>query len=141
MQDSLAAAFRRGLADVVPPAWTAMFAPGELQTLISGAGGGIDVDDLAQHATFSGGYHQDHPIIGYLWQVGCKCGLGGPQPCTHPTAPRCLEQLQLLRRWQGPLKSVAEAQHALQEASAHRVCGVNVSVREEPCSVSLCNVR
>lgn len=31
-------AFRSGLSDVIPPAWTAMFAPGELQTLISGAG-------------------------------------------------------------------------------------------------------
>jgi hypothetical protein len=37
-QAGLTAAFRAGLSDVVSPAWITMFAPGELQTLISGAG-------------------------------------------------------------------------------------------------------
>ena len=37
-QAGLTAAFRVGLSDVVSPAWITMFAPGELQTLISGAG-------------------------------------------------------------------------------------------------------
>ncbi len=37
-QSGLTASFRSGLTSVVPPAWLGMFAPGELQTLISGAG-------------------------------------------------------------------------------------------------------
>lgn len=44
MQAGLTAAFRAGLSEVIPPAWTAMFAPGELQTLLSGAGANLSPD-------------------------------------------------------------------------------------------------
>ena len=32
----------------------------------------MDVEDLAAHAIYAGGYHQDHPIIANLWQVACR---------------------------------------------------------------------
>ena len=46
-----------------------MFAPAELRLLIAGAGGRIDVDDLARSATYSGGYAPDHPTVVALWQA------------------------------------------------------------------------
>ena len=39
-------AFRRGLCDLIPPAWLSMFSEPELQVLISGSAAGIDVNDL-----------------------------------------------------------------------------------------------
>mmetsp|Transcript_5042 Transcript_5042/g.14483 ORF Transcript_5042/g.14483 Transcript_5042/m.14483 type:complete len:998 (+) Transcript_5042:1276-4269(+) len=66
----LTAAFRAGLSSVVPPAWLGMFAPGELQTLISGAGGGVvDLADLAAHTQYAGGYHAEHPVITNFWKA------------------------------------------------------------------------
>lgn len=33
----------------------------------------MDVEDLAAHTAFAGGYHQDHPIIHNLWEVRTLC--------------------------------------------------------------------
>jgi ubiquitin-protein ligase E3 C len=42
----------------------------ELRLLISGAGGRLDVADLAQSAMYSGGYTADHPTVRALWEAG-----------------------------------------------------------------------
>ena len=63
------AAFVAGFRRLVDPEWLRPFAPEELRLLISGAGGGVDVDDLRRAATYSGGYTADHPTIGYLWEA------------------------------------------------------------------------
>lgn len=49
--------------------WLRMFSPRELQILISGTHTPIDVDDLKQHTTYSGGYAVDHPCIKAFWKV------------------------------------------------------------------------
>jgi ubiquitin-protein ligase E3 B len=51
-----AAAFRAGLAALVPPPWLALFSPPELNSLLSGGASDYDVADLEAHATLSGGY-------------------------------------------------------------------------------------
>ena len=62
-------AFLRGFSEVIPAAWVNMFAPAELQLLLGGSDAPLDVDDWQAHATYSGGYHADHPIIRALWDV------------------------------------------------------------------------
>ena len=62
-------AFVRGFRSLVAPRWLRVFAPAELRLLIAGAGGRIDVGDLARSATYSGGYAPDHPTVVALWQA------------------------------------------------------------------------
>lgn len=45
-------AFRRGLSDLIPAGWLAMFSEPELQVLISGSAGGIDVADLRANTVY-----------------------------------------------------------------------------------------
>ena len=54
---------------MVSPEWLRVFAPAELRLLISGAGGALDVADLAQSAVYSGGYTADHPTVVALWEA------------------------------------------------------------------------
>jgi len=46
-----------------------MFNQEELQTIISGVPGGLDVDDMEQNAVYSGGFHKNHPAIQSFWRV------------------------------------------------------------------------
>ncbi|XP_039276573.1 ubiquitin-protein ligase E3C isoform X2 [Nilaparvata lugens] len=62
-------AFRQGLANVVPLEWLQMFSVKEVQVLISGAQVPVNVEDLRHHTLYSGGYTDDHPTIGYFWEV------------------------------------------------------------------------
>eukprot|EP01119_Soliformovum_irregulare_P019061 TRINITY_DN5968_c0_g1_i1.p1 TRINITY_DN5968_c0_g1~~TRINITY_DN5968_c0_g1_i1.p1 ORF type:complete len:991 (-),score=293.49 TRINITY_DN5968_c0_g1_i1:21-2588(-) len=63
------AAFLRGFQQLIHPDLISMFNQDELQMLISGTPGGIDVQDLQSHVTYSGGYHSTHPVILRLWSV------------------------------------------------------------------------
>ena len=47
-------AFRRGLHEIISPAWLAMFNEPELQVLISGAPTAIDVEDLKRNCRYQG---------------------------------------------------------------------------------------
>lgn len=42
-----------------------MFSPEEVQMLISGrhAERGLDLEDMRAHVQYSGGYHEQHPVI------------------------------------------------------------------------------
>jgi len=62
-------AFLRGFGSVVPPAWVNMFTAKELQLVLGGSDAPLDVEDWRAHASYSGGYHADHPVVGWLWQV------------------------------------------------------------------------
>ncbi|XP_067007893.2 ubiquitin-protein ligase E3C [Anabrus simplex] len=62
-------AFKQGLANVVPLEWLQMFNNKELQVLISGAEIPVDVEDLKQHTSYTGGYAPDHPTVKVFWKV------------------------------------------------------------------------
>ena len=66
-------AFVDGFRGLIEPSWLRVFAPAELRLLISGAGGKIDIDDLARSATYSGGYTADHPTVTALWDALREC--------------------------------------------------------------------
>ncbi|KAL1511301.1 hypothetical protein AB1Y20_006106 [Prymnesium parvum] len=62
-------AFMRGFAEVVPPAWINMFSPVELQLVLGGSDAPLDVDDWRAHTQYSGGYFEEHPTVGWFWEV------------------------------------------------------------------------
>ncbi|DBA00336.1 TPA: hypothetical protein N0F65_001531 [Lagenidium giganteum] len=63
------AAFRAGLADVIDLRWLQMFNEPELQVLISGKGGHLDIEDLRAHTMYTGGYYALDKRVGWLWQA------------------------------------------------------------------------
>nr|KAG5689371.1 hypothetical protein BaRGS_019745 [Batillaria attramentaria] len=62
-------AFIRGFKAVVHPDWLCMFSAPELQKLISGDSGTLDIEDLRRHTQYYGGYHNNHKVINWLWDV------------------------------------------------------------------------
>lgn len=66
---SQCAAFRAGLNDLVDVRWLQMFNEPELQVLISGKSGQIDVEDLKAHAKYAGGYYALDKRVGWFWQA------------------------------------------------------------------------
>ena len=63
------AAFLDGLREIIPVEWFQMFSEGELQQLISGTRGGVDIDNLRAYTNYSGGYNPQHPVIELFWHV------------------------------------------------------------------------
>jgi hypothetical protein len=64
-----AAAFRRGLAAVLPPAWLRLFSPGEVNQLLGGGeGAGVDVADMRRHAHYGGGYSPASRTVKLFWR-------------------------------------------------------------------------
>lgn len=61
--------FLRGFQKLIEKEWIEMFTENEIQLLISGSLESLDVDDLRSHAQYSGGYHQDHPVIEMFWEI------------------------------------------------------------------------
>jgi len=61
--------FLRGFSDLIKPEWVRMFNQDELQFLISGSPGGVDVNDFKANVVYSGGYNANHPTIKMFWQV------------------------------------------------------------------------
>lgn len=67
-------AFLQGLGQIIQPSWLSMFNQAELQTLVSGESGDIDVQDLRRNTLYGGLYtigddQQEHPTIRLFWQV------------------------------------------------------------------------
>lgn len=67
-------AFLQGLGQIIQPSWLSMFNQAELQTLVSGASGDIDVSDLRRNTLYGGVYvigddKEEHPTIKLFWQV------------------------------------------------------------------------
>ncbi|KAG6944239.1 hypothetical protein JG687_00018047 [Phytophthora cactorum] len=63
------AAFQMGLSDLIDPRWLQMFNEPELQVLISGKSGKIDVDDLKANSRYAGGYYALDKRVAWLWQA------------------------------------------------------------------------
>ncbi|PGH16813.1 hypothetical protein AJ79_01457 [Helicocarpus griseus UAMH5409] len=67
-------AFLQGLGTIISPSWLSMFNQSELQTLVGGDAGEIDVADLRRNTVYSGVYvigddNQEHPTIKLFWEV------------------------------------------------------------------------
>uniref|UniRef100_A0A1I7X268 HECT-type E3 ubiquitin transferase n=1 Tax=Heterorhabditis bacteriophora TaxID=37862 RepID=A0A1I7X268_HETBA len=62
-------AFVSGVQSVLNPAWLFLFAPHELQYLISGQTSDIDLIDLKKHVQYYGGFHGSHRLIKWLWDI------------------------------------------------------------------------
>ncbi|PYH41417.1 HECT-type E3 ubiquitin-protein ligase [Aspergillus saccharolyticus JOP 1030-1] len=67
-------AFLQGLGQIIQPSWLSMFNQTELQTLVSGDRGEIDVADLRRNTLYGGVYtigddNEEHPTIKLFWQV------------------------------------------------------------------------
>ncbi len=62
-------AFLAGFSQIISPDLLRMFDQNELQTLISGKPGGIDIADLQRFTNYSGGYSEAHEVIQMFWQV------------------------------------------------------------------------
>ncbi|KAI1292289.1 Ubiquitin-protein ligase E3B [Halotydeus destructor] len=63
------AAFIRGFRLIVNPEWLAMFATPEFQRLISGDNMPIDLVDLRRNTKYYGGFHNNHRVISWLWDI------------------------------------------------------------------------
>ncbi|GMF73689.1 unnamed protein product [Aspergillus oryzae] len=67
-------AFLQGLGQIIQPSWLSMFNQSELQTLVSGESGDIDVSDLRRNTQYGGVYtigddREEHPTIQLFWEV------------------------------------------------------------------------
>ncbi|XP_069135904.1 ubiquitin-protein ligase E3B-like [Argopecten irradians] len=62
-------AFIRGFKTVINSDWLKMFSAPELQKLISGDNADLDIGDLRRHTQYYGGYHNNHKVINWLWEV------------------------------------------------------------------------
>ncbi|KFM66388.1 Ubiquitin-protein ligase E3B, partial [Stegodyphus mimosarum] len=62
-------AFIRGFRSIVNPDWLTMFSTPELQRLISGDNTPVDLADLRKHTKYFGGFHNNHRVINWLWDV------------------------------------------------------------------------
>ncbi|RAL09825.1 HECT-type E3 ubiquitin-protein ligase [Aspergillus homomorphus CBS 101889] len=67
-------AFLQGLGQIIQPSWLSMFNQTELQTLVSGDRGEIDVADLRRNTLYGGVYtigddNEEHPTIKLFWEV------------------------------------------------------------------------
>lgn len=63
------AAFIRGFRSIINPEWLTMFSTPEFQRLISGDNTPIDLDDLRKHTKYFGGFHSNHRVISWLWDL------------------------------------------------------------------------
>ena len=67
-------AFLSGLGEIIQPMWLSMFNQSELQRLIGGDSGEIDISDLRANTVYSGVYvlgddEEEHPTIKLFWDV------------------------------------------------------------------------
>lgn len=62
-------AFFSGLECVIPRGCLRMFSPDELQRLVSGARGPINIEDWKKNTTYSNGYTEDSPSVVWFWEV------------------------------------------------------------------------
>lgn len=63
------AAFIRGFRSIINPDWLKMFSTPEFQRLISGDNMPIDIDDLRKNTKYFGGFHSNHQVVCWLWEI------------------------------------------------------------------------
>ncbi|XP_074641839.1 ubiquitin-protein ligase E3B-like [Tubulanus polymorphus] len=62
-------AFIRGFKGIINPDWLSMFSTPELQMLISGEATDVDLEDLRKYTQYYGGFHNNHKVINWLWDI------------------------------------------------------------------------
>ncbi|CAI4227822.1 unnamed protein product [Auanema sp. JU1783] len=62
-------AFVNGIQSILRTQWLSLFAPHEIQYLISGQTCDIDIADLKKHVQYYGGFHGSHRLIKWLWDI------------------------------------------------------------------------
>lgn len=61
---------------IIPPGWLRLFNPREVNQLLAGGeGGGVDVEDLALHTQYSGGYTAASSTVKLFWKVMAELGI------------------------------------------------------------------
>lgn len=68
IRDQLTAVVR-AFRSLIKPEWVALFSAPELQKLISGDADDVDLQDLRRHVQYYGGFHNNHRVINWLWEV------------------------------------------------------------------------
>ncbi|XP_015784165.1 ubiquitin-protein ligase E3B [Tetranychus urticae] len=63
------AAFIKGFRCIVNPDWLTMFSTPEFQRLISGDNNPIDLTDLRRNTKYYGGFHNNHKVINWFWDI------------------------------------------------------------------------
>ena len=63
------AAFVKGFRSIIPPDWLNLFSPPEVIRLISGDNNPLDLKDLRKHTHYYGGFHDNHRVIIWLWDI------------------------------------------------------------------------
>ncbi|CAO4369453.1 unnamed protein product [Caenorhabditis nigoni] len=62
-------AFVSGMQSILQPSWLSLFAPNDLQCLISGVNSDVDLSDLKRNVQYFGGFHGNHRLIKWLWDI------------------------------------------------------------------------
>jgi len=62
-------AFVKGFKSIVNLEWLSMFSASEFQRLISGDTAPIDLQDLRRNTKYFGGFHNNHRVISWLWDI------------------------------------------------------------------------
>lgn len=62
-------AFVKGFKSIINPEWLSMFSASEFQRLISGDNTPIDLQDLRRHTKYFGGFHNNHRVVCWLWDI------------------------------------------------------------------------
>ena len=62
-------AFVRGFKSIVNIEWLSMFSASEFQRLISGDTSPIDLQDLRRNTKYFGGFHNNHRVVCWLWDI------------------------------------------------------------------------
>lgn len=62
-------AFVNGFKSIINIEWLSMFSASEFQRLISGDETPIDLQDLRRHTKYFGGFHNNHRVICWLWDI------------------------------------------------------------------------
>ena len=61
--------FSKGLRRMIPAPWLSSWNAHEIQFLISGQQGPLDLQELMRYTHYSNGYHETHHVILIFWQV------------------------------------------------------------------------
>uniref|UniRef100_A0A5S6QH07 Ubiquitin-protein ligase E3B n=1 Tax=Trichuris muris TaxID=70415 RepID=A0A5S6QH07_TRIMR len=62
-------AFVRGFHELISPDWLQLFSADEFQLMLSGDVSDIDLNDLRKHTQYFGGFHKNHRVIKWLWEI------------------------------------------------------------------------
>jgi len=63
------AAFVKGFRSIISPDWLSLFSSPEVIRLISGDNAPLDLKDLRKHTHYYGGFHDNHRVIIWLWDI------------------------------------------------------------------------